>query len=366
MLLTHLVLGAFALISPASAYPAHATTDPKHESAYPGISSTAGGSSSSSSELQLQPLIALEHSKRSTEAFFESIVPESHPASVGASLAPRDIPTSEKYVEKRGRTSRAPASRGRSSAAPAAIRSSNSLAAKRRKAAVVPKVASVPKVAAVPKRKSPVATVPKGKNPAAAAPSKGAPACSRRGLVKRNVVETSINIDDNAMKNMMAAARRNDNSWRDGDGWAILAVWPPTGTMPLPEHYQLIAGYVKITSTTREEKDACGKVVKRVTTNNRQWRGFAYDIRAQNGKMIFIERGESASPDSWPVKNLMKETGFGSVSYENLGPIKKGFSYEDIVTLGKIIVAENPTYSYLGVNGHNCRTFAQALYKRIS
>ncbi|KAI7917434.1 hypothetical protein M9X92_007376 [Pyricularia oryzae] len=377
MLLTHLVLGALAIISPASTYPTQTNRDPKYENAYPHISSAGG---SIGSDPQLQPLIALEHFKRSVEAFFGSIAPEPHPTSADAGLAARDITTSRGPVKKRGQSAQAPANGGRKPAAPAVVKSSKSLAAKPPNAAALPKAATAPKAATLPKAATApkaatvpkaaalpkAAAVPKGKNVAAAGTNKGSPGCLRKGLAKRTVVETSVNIDDTAMKNMIAVARRSDNSWRDGEGWAILAAWPPTGVMPVPEHYQLIAGYVKITSTVREEKDSCGQVVKIITTNNRQWRGYAYDIRAQNNKMIFIDRGESASPDSWPVKNLLKEAGFGSVSYSNLGPIKDGLTYDDISTIGKIIVAENPKYSYTGVGGHNCKTFAQALYKKIA
>lgn len=234
MLLTHLVLGALAIISPASTYPTQTNRDPKYENAYPHISSAGG---SIGSDPQLQPLIALEHFKRSVEAFFGSIAPEPHPTSADAGLAARDITTSRGPVKKRGQSAQAPANGGRKPAAPAVVKSSKSLAAKPPNAAALPKAATAPKAATLPKAATApkaatvpkaaalpkAAAVPKGKNVAAAGTNKGSPGCLRKGLAKRTVVETSVNIDDTAMKNMIAVARRSDNSWRDGEGWAILA-----------------------------------------------------------------------------------------------------------------------------------------------
>lgn len=141
-------------------------------------------------------------------------------------------------------------------------------------------------------------------------------------------------------------------------------VWPQTGAIPLPEHYQLIAGYVTDDVKSTDDKiNTCGEVVRRVKTHNRQWVANAYDIVNQQGKMIFIPRGDSAA--GWEVKNLEKANGYGSVAYSNLGSIRKGLTYAEIRVLGEKFADDNPKYDYTGIRGNNCRTFAQALYKEI-
>ncbi|KAJ9138369.1 Family 18 glycoside hydrolase [Pleurostoma richardsiae] len=190
--------------------------------------------------------------------------------------------------------------------------------------------------------------VPDRSDPKSATPTKTAdknsPSCTKKAK-RASEIETKENyIDSSAMRIMKAQANQPNTSWKDGDGWAIMARWPQTGLLPVPEHYQLIAG--------------------RTTTHNRNWVANAYDIRAQDGKMFFITRGDSAS--GWETKNLEKENGYGPVTYANLGPIRRGLTYEQIKNLGETYAQNNPTYSYMGIGGNNCRTFAQALYRLIA
>lgn len=88
-------------------------------------------------------------------------------------------------------------------------------------------------------------------------------------------------IDNTAMGIMLSIAGVDNKSLKDGDVWAIMAaksfalllravvavpssmqslpllikdsVWPQTGPVPFPEHYQLIAGYVENTIRTGGE-----------------------------------------------------------------------------------------------------------------
>ena len=141
--------------------------------------------------------------------------------------------------------------------------------------------------------------------------------------------------------------------------------WPPTGLFPLPEHYQLIAGYVTIATRSTEEKDDCGNVKQNVETITRDWAGYAYDIRAQtiNGvkKVIFIDRGTSAS--GWDGENANRVYGYSGVEYSSYGPIRPGLTYDQIKNLGKQYEATTGPYSYLS---NNCETFARTLYGRIA
>ena len=67
--------------------------------------------------------------------------------------------------------------------------------------------------------------------------------------------------------------------------------------MPLPEHFQLLAGYVTVSSQQTEEKDDCGNVRRVIETINRNWIAYPYDIRAQPvgniKRVFFIGRQES-------------------------------------------------------------------------
>lgn len=62
---------------------------------------------------------------------------------------------------------------------------------------------------------------------------------------------------------------------------------------------------------------------------------------------------------------MEKKNGYGAVSYSNLGRIKPGLTYAEIRTLGEEYADANPKYSYSGIGGNNCRTFANALYNLI-
>ena len=141
--------------------------------------------------------------------------------------------------------------------------------------------------------------------------------------------------------------------------------WPPTGVIPLPEHYQLIAGYVTISTRSTEEKDDCGNVKQNIETITRDWASYAYDIRAQtiNGvkKVIFIDRGTSAS--GWDGENENRMYGYFGVVYSNYGPIRPGLTYQEIKDMGVQLADANGPYSYFF---NNCETFATNLYGEIS
>ncbi|KAI0505902.1 glycoside hydrolase [Xylaria bambusicola] len=70
--------------------------------------------------------------------------------------------------------------------------------------------------------------VPDRSNPKSATPTKSgdksSPTCTRRTKEKRvDPVEKTVYLDDPPMKIMKAVANKRDDSWRDGDGWGILA-----------------------------------------------------------------------------------------------------------------------------------------------
>ncbi|KAL3418044.1 glycosyl hydrolase family 18 [Phlyctema vagabunda] len=219
--------------------------------------------------------------------------------------------------------------------------------------------------------KTKATTVPDRTKPKSATPTKTAdkssPTCSKKNSKRVDSAKIEIRenyIDTSAMRIMMAQANQNNKNWKDGDGWAIMGAWPQSGSIPVPEHYQLIAGYVTITSKSTDDlTNTCGEVVRRTVTHNRHWSANAYDILNANGKMIFVPRGTSAS--GWEVKNLEKANGYGPVTYSNLGKIRAGLTYEEIRVIGEQYAKDNPKYDYLGILGNNCRTFAKALYGKI-
>lgn len=143
------------------------------------------------------------------------------------------------------------------------------------------------------------------------------------------------------------------------------SAWPPSGAVPLPEHYQLIAGYVSVTSRSTEQKDDCGTVTQITETITRDWAGYAYDILAQTigsvKKVIFVTRGKSAI--TWDIGNAQRVTGCLTVAYASYGPIRAGLTYQIIAARGTTIAATGGNYVYVS---NNCRTFAGHLYADIS
>ncbi|OKL63282.1 hypothetical protein UA08_01866 [Talaromyces atroroseus] len=73
------------------------------------------------------------------------------------------------------------------------------------------------------------------------------------------------------------------------------------------EHYQLVARYVTIARRQTEEVDSCGNTKRVVVIPKRNWQGYAYDIRAQCSKVIFLTR--TASATIWDVDNAKKTYG---------------------------------------------------------
>lgn len=153
-----------------------------------------------------------------------------------------------------------------------------------------------------------------------------------------------------------------------------LPEWPPSGIIPVPEHYQLIAGYVQITSETKEIKNDCGEVIRNEQTNYRDWISYAYDIRAQNGAIIWINRKLSA--DQWADKDSTRTYGYMTVVYYNLGRIQPFWTYDDVVATGQAMIAGGQSqYNWLGgalaplggaaFKGDNCDTFARSLYAKM-
>ena len=144
-----------------------------------------------------------------------------------------------------------------------------------------------------------------------------------------------------------------------------LLEWPPTGVMPLPEHYQLIAGYVTVASRTTEDKDDCGNVEQIVENITRDWESNPYDIRAQTvgniKQVMFI--GRTTSRASWDIDNAGRSYGPFGISYYDKGPIRPGLTYNQIRALGEQLASTNGPYNYVT---NNCQTFAEKLYERIS
>lgn len=135
---------------------------------------------------------------------------------------------------------------------------------------------------------------------------------------------------------------------------------------PIPTHYQLLAGYVTIDSRSTDETNDCGEVIRRTTTENRNWVANIYDIINIGSKMTWSARNEGMD---WVSNYANKATSFSSVSYGNLGTIRPGLTHEMIQSTGQQFALANPVYRYVpipGLPGNNCRSFAVALYARIS
>ena len=133
----------------------------------------------------------------------------------------------------------------------------------------------------------------------------------------------------------------------------------------MPEHYQLIAGYVTIKTESTEDKDDCGNVQRIVETVKRDWDSYAYDIRAQGDaegvkQVRFIDRTSSAS--TWASDNAGKNYGPFGVVYTSYGPIRPGLTYKQIKGIGVQLSGVYGPYNYLT---NNCQTFASRLYGRI-
>ena len=149
--------------------------------------------------------------------------------------------------------------------------------------------------------------------------------------------------------------------------------WPPAGIIPVPQHYQLVAGYVSIQTTTTQQTNDCGEVVKQVERIERDWVSNAYDIREQNGQVRFITRGAQAA--LWDSADLQRANGYGSVVYYDLGRIQPFWTQESINAVAQEMTQNGQApYNYLGGagailglgSGDNCNTFAIALGKRLA
>ncbi|KAL5319960.1 hypothetical protein ACEPPN_013019 [Leptodophora sp. 'Broadleaf-Isolate-01'] len=217
-------------------------------------------------------------------------------------------------------------------------------------------------------------TVPDRTTPKSATPTKSAdktsPTCSKKNSKRvdsKNIEIKTTYIDSGTMKILMATANQNNKNWRDGDGWAILAAYPPTKIPLVPEHYQLVAGYVSISSNDRDDlTNTCGEVVRRTTTITRDWVANVYDITTPDwSRMLWSPRGEGKA---WAAVYDKKTNMFGSVTYSNLGKIRPLLTYAAISEIGSTFAKENPVYRYIplpGLPGNNCKTFAVALYNLI-
>ncbi|KAJ5620838.1 hypothetical protein N7510_004822 [Penicillium lagena] len=209
------------------------------------------------------------------------------------------------------------------------------------------------------------------------APPKPNPKCKPKAKRAPSEIPTTTHYIDSQKFKILARTVPQHLEWHNGEGWAIEASkfflyfqvslakhclltsnrlgWPPTGIAPIPEHYQLIAGYVTIETKEREEKDDCGNVQRIVKTVTRNYDSYSYDIRAQtiNGvkKILFISRTTSAG--AWEVENAKK----------HYGPIRQGLTYEIVRARGEQLANTMGNYHKLW---NNCDTFAQRLYRDIS
>ncbi|PYI00040.1 hypothetical protein BO71DRAFT_393684 [Aspergillus ellipticus CBS 707.79] len=166
----------------------------------------------------------------------------------------------------------------------------------------------------------------------------------------------TVYVDSKKFKTLNEHAKQS--KWTNGQGWAIEAAWPPSGAIPVSEHYQLIAGYVSVTSKSKEEKDKHGKVTKVLETITRDYKGYVYDIRAQQvgnvKKIKFIDRGDSK--DTWD--NDKKH-----LTFTNMGSIRQGLTHEIVAARGTTLADTMGPYSY---TTNNCGTFANRLYSDIA
>ncbi|OKL55264.1 hypothetical protein UA08_09465 [Talaromyces atroroseus] len=192
---------------------------------------------------------------------------------------------------------------------------------------------------------------------------KDEPTCQAKAKRADAPVPTNTHyVDSNKFKILSSTVHSKKNTdWVDGQGWAIKAQWPPTGVIALPEHYQLIAGYVTVARRQTEDVDSCGNTKRVVVTLNRDWQGYAYDIRAQGGRVIFMIRTASAA--TWDGDNAKRTYGPFTVVYSDLGPIRQGLDFAQIQARGQVLANTMGPYVYWT---NNCNTFATRLYQDIA
>ena len=239
---------------------------------------------------------------------------------------------------------------------------------------------------------------PKSATPTRSA-DKTSPTCTKKSKKGRhvdspNIVVRTQYVDTPQMDVLRATSNQAFGSWKDGDGWALLGsksffssahqqyskipyslhgghsdmctyvFYPQAGIIPVSEHYQMIAGYVTITSRTVDDVlNSCGEVVRRTVIKNRHWVANLYDIGHQGSLLLWTTRKEGID---WVQGYNDRANEWGPVTFSSLGKIKAGWSYADISTKGQIYAKEHPLYLWVPVPpGNNCKTFAQAFYQQL-
>ena len=161
-------------------------------------------------------------------------------------------------------------------------------------------------------------------------------------------------IDTPAFKTLAEAAKKPNDFWRNGMGWAIRNIYPATGLLPIPDHYTLVVGIVIVKVTMEPVKDCHGNTVNQKNIYERNFVAQTYDIL---DAPVDHQCTFRMNPDfgTWYKK--------GS-TWTSLGPINE-LKYPTTADIEAVAAREAAKMGKYNYASNNCRKYTSNVYDAL-